>query len=95
MHRLRCIITADCQLLFNQMYVKRDSSLPSFIQAHKKEAERRIKVDLSYAALWPRKAKLSLQINGIQKPVLPFQSASSLDAARRPGRCLHYCAREV
>lgn len=28
MHRLRCIITADCQLLFNQMYVKRGSPLP-------------------------------------------------------------------
>lgn len=100
MHGLRCIITADCQLLFNQMYVKRDSSLLSFLEHIKqKKVGRvgvlRIKVDLSYAALRPRKAKLSVQINGIQKPALPFWSASSLDAARRPGRCLHYCARKV
>lgn len=73
MHRLRCIIRADCQLLFNQMYVKRDSSFPSLFPTHKKEADRSIKVDLSYAALWPTKAKLSLQINGIQNPGLPFQ----------------------
>ncbi len=37
MHRLRCIITADCQLLFNQMYVKRDSSVPSFFFKHFKK----------------------------------------------------------
>ena len=37
MQRLRCIITADCQLLFNQMYVKRDTPLLFFLQAHKKK----------------------------------------------------------
>lgn len=77
MHRPRCIITADCQLLFNQMYEKRDSSRPSLFKAYKKEAEHSIKVDLSYAALWPMKAKLSLQINGIQK-ARAFMSESLL-----------------
>lgn len=72
MHRLWCIITADCQLLFNQMYGKLDSSLPSFLQAHKKASERSNKVDLSYAAPWSTKAELSLQINGTQKPALPI-----------------------
>lgn len=37
MHRLRCIITADCQLLFNQMYVKRDSSLPILFSSTSKK----------------------------------------------------------
>lgn len=93
MQRLRCIITADCQLLFNQMYVKRDTPLLSFLHAHKKEVEPSLKVDLSYAAQWLTETKLSLQINGIQKPGL--QSASSLDASCRLGHCLHYCAAEV
>lgn len=95
MQRLRCIITADCQLLFNQMYVKRDTPLLSFLHAHKKEVELSLKVDLSYAAQWLTETKLSLQINGIQKPGLPFQSASSLDASCRLGHCLLYCATEV
>lgn len=37
MHRLRCIITSDCQLLFNQMYVKRDSSLPILFSSTSKK----------------------------------------------------------
>lgn len=87
MHRLRCIITADFQLLFNQMYVKAAPS-PSLLSStvkKKKKAERRIKVDLSYAALWWMKAKVSQQINGIQQPLLPLRSASSLDSPLRPG----------
>lgn len=69
MHRLRCIITADFQLLFNQMYVKAAPSpslLSSTVKGKKKKAEHRIKVDLSYAALWWMKAKVPQQINGIQ-----------------------------
>lgn len=50
MHRLRCTITTDCQLLFNQMYEKRRFR-HSLIQAHKKKLS--TEVDLSYAALWP------------------------------------------
>lgn len=73
MHGLRCIITANVQPLFNQMYGRRGSSLTTHIffppQVHKKtkeEAERSAEVDLSYAALWWMKAEVSLQINGIQ-----------------------------
>lgn len=73
MHELRCIITADVQPLFNQMYGRSGSSLtahffspPEVHKKTKKEAERSAEVDLSYAALWWMKAEVSLQINGIQ-----------------------------
>lgn len=40
MHRLRCIITADFQLLFNQMYVKAAPS-PSLFSRTVKEKKKR------------------------------------------------------
>ena len=85
MHRLRCIITAECQLLFNQIYVQRPRCPLLFFQHIKEEAEQCIKVALSYAALWPMKATLSLQINGIREPALLFQRASSMDVAPDQG----------
>lgn len=100
MHRLRprCIITTDYQLLFNQMYEKRDCFLPSLLQAHKKKGKEQssIKVDLSYAAPWPMKTKLPLQINDIRKSQGFHVRVPPLWTPHRDrGHCLHYCATEV
>lgn len=53
MHRLRCIITADRQMLFNQVYVNREFSFSLSLE-NKKEGQHCITIDLSYPVQWYR-----------------------------------------
>ena len=79
MHRLRCIITADCQLLFNQMYVKRDRSFFSLFHTRTLKEGRagllRSTSLMQHCGRWKpncqRKLKPS-KTQGFHSRVLPF-----------------------